>query len=167
MKLRRLKPALFIDLLDPEIELSLSRSPVKFWEELQALNKGGLVIIDEVQRVPVLLDYVQKGIEEIGLRFVLSGSSARKLKHRGSNLLAGRALHYHMYPLISFELGKDFSLEHSLRFGQLPSVYSEKNPQKYLESYVKTYLEQEIRQEGLTRNLAAFSRFLEIGRAHV
>ncbi len=76
-------------------------------------------------------------------------------------MLAGRALTLHMYPLTIAELGDDFRLEHSIRYGQLPSVYKEAQPQKYLESYVKTYLEEEIRQEGLTRSLSAFARFLE------
>ncbi len=119
------------------------------------------VVIDEVQRIPELLNEIHRLIERKHCRFILTGSSARKLRSRGSNLLAGRALHYSMHPLTASELGKDFRLEHSLQFGQLPSVYTEKEPGKYLESYVKTYLEQEIRQEGLTRNLGAFSRFLE------
>ena len=112
--LRRLHSALFIDLLDPEIELSFSRSPVIFWEKLRALRKNDLVIVDEVQRVPVLLDYVQKGIEEIGLRFILSGSSARKLRRGSANLLGGRALDLRLYPLTTSEIGKSFELDMAL-----------------------------------------------------
>jgi predicted AAA+ superfamily ATPase len=120
-----------------------------------------LFIIDEVQRVPELLNEVHRLIEKQGYKFVLTGSSARKLKRKGPNLLAGRALTYSMHQLTAVELAEDFSLRHSLEYGQLPSVYRESDPKKYLESYVKTYLEEEIRQEGLTRNLGAFSRFLE------
>jgi predicted AAA+ superfamily ATPase len=91
----------------------------------------------------------------------LTGSSARKLRKKGPNLLAGRALTYALHQLTAAELGEDFDLSRSLIYGQLPSVYVEENPKKYLESYVKTYLQEEIQQEGLTRNLGAFSRFLE------
>ncbi len=104
---------------------------------------------------------VHRLIETKKYHFILTGSSPRKLKRKGPNLLAGRALTLSMHPLSVAELGDDFRLEHSLRYGQLPSVYTEADPKKYLEAYVKTYLEQEIRQEGLTRNLAAFARFLE------
>src|SRR3990167_1094628 len=120
--LRRLRSDLFIDLLDPEIELSFSRSPVIFWEKLRALHKNNLVIVDEVQRVPALLDYVQKGIEEMGLRFILSGSSARKLKRGGANLLGGRALDLRLHPLTTNEIGNDFDLETTLKYGSLPKA---------------------------------------------
>jgi predicted AAA+ superfamily ATPase len=119
------------------------------------------VIIDEVQRIPDLLHEVHRLIETKKYHFILTGSSPRKLKRKGPNLLAGRALTLSMHPLSVDELGGDFRLEHSLRYGQLPSVYTEADPKKYLEAYVKTYLEEEIRQEGLTRNLSAFARFLE------
>jgi predicted AAA+ superfamily ATPase len=119
------------------------------------------IIIDEVQRVPELLNEIHRLIEKYKHRFLLTGSSARKLKRAGANLLAGRALTYAFHPLTALELGRDFKLEHSLRYGQLPCAYTESSPQAYLESYVKTYLQEEIQQEGLTRNLGAFSRFLE------
>jgi len=93
---------------------------------------------------------------------LLAGSSARSLRRRGVNLLAGRAHTYHMYPLVAAELGRDFALERSLRFGHLPQVYREPNPEKYLAACVQTYLREEVLQEGLTRNLAAFGRFLEM-----
>ena len=166
--LRRLKPVLLIDLLDPETELSLSRSPVKFWEELQPLNKGGLVIIDEVQRVPVLLDYVQKGIEEIGLRFILSGSSARKLRRGGANLLGGRALDLKLHPLTSVEIGKGFDLNRALSYGTLPRVVStllegkEGEARQQLKAYCTIYIKEEVQAEALTRNVGAFQRFLNV-----
>ncbi|MEW6482805.1 MAG: AAA family ATPase [bacterium] len=118
-------------------------------------------IVDEVQMVPELLNEVHRLIEKYKYKFILTGSSARKLRRRGLNLLAGRALRYALHPLTVAELGKDFSLNHSLVYGQLPCAYTESLPQKYLESYVKTYLQEEVEQEGLTRNLGAFYRFLE------
>ena len=166
--LRRLKPALFIDLLDPETELHFSSSPGKFWEQLRTLEKGELVIIDEVQRVPVLLDYVQKGIEEIGLRFILSGSSARKLRRGGANLLGGRALDLKLHPLTSAEITKGFDLNLALSFGTLPRVYStilegQKNEARLqLKAYCTIYIKQEVQAEALTRNVGAFQRFLNV-----
>jgi len=119
------------------------------------------VIIDEIQRIPDLLHEVHRLIETKKYHLILTGSSPRKLKRKGPNLLAGRALTLSMHPLSVAELGGDFRLDHSLRYGQLPSVYTEADPKKYLEAYVRTYLEEEIRQEGFTRNLSAFARFLE------
>ncbi len=89
--LKELPADLFVDLLDPELELRLKTSPRLFWEQVSALKNRALVVVDEIQRVPALLDYVQKGIEEKHLIFILSGSSARKLKRGGANLLGGRA----------------------------------------------------------------------------
>jgi predicted AAA+ superfamily ATPase len=122
---------------------------------------GGWIVIDEVQRIPELLNEVHRLIEARACRFVLTGSSARKLRRGGTNLLAGRALTYAMHPLTAVELGHDFNLDRSLAFGQLPSVHVESDPKAYLESYVKTYLREEIQQEGLVRKLGPFTRFLE------
>jgi len=107
------------------------------------------------------LHEIHRLIEKYKYKFILTGSSARKLKRGGVNLLAGRALSYQLHQLTAVELGKDFALNHSLVYGQLPSVYTETDPKSYLESYVRTYLQEEVQQEGLTRNLGAFSRFLE------
>jgi len=104
---------------------------------------------------------VHRLIEAKHYRFVLTGSSARKLRRSGQNLLAGRALTRSFHPLTAVELGHDFRLEHSLQYGQLPCAYTDPDPRGYLESYVTTYLEEEVRQEGLTRRLDAFARFLE------
>src|SRR5208283_3051670 len=112
--LRRLKADLFVDLLDPEEELKFKQAPKEFWEQLRALKTGQLVIVDEIQRVPVLLDYVQKGIEELNLRFILSGSSARKLRRGSANLLGGRALDLRLHPLTSIEIGQDFNIDKAL-----------------------------------------------------
>jgi predicted AAA+ superfamily ATPase len=152
--------AVYIDLLEAELFNDLTANPQRLSNFFPPGFKDW-IIIDEVQRIPDLLHEVHRLIETKKYRFVLTGSSPRKLKGRGPNLLAGRALTLSMHPLSVAELGDDFRLEHSLRYGQLPSVYTEADPKKYLEAYVKTYLEEEIRQEGLTRNLSAFARFLE------
>ena len=125
------------------------------------LNKNKTVILDEVQKIPSILDEVHRLIENEGLQFVLTGSSARKLKQKGVNLLAGRALTFNFFPLTAFELSEDFDLKFALRFGMLPKVWGKSEPKRFLKSYVKTYLKEEIFQEGLTRSLPAFSRFLE------
>ncbi len=166
--LRRLHPALFIDLLVPETELSFSRSPVIFWEQLRVLHKNDLVIVDEVQRVPALLDYAQKGIEEIGLRFILSGSSARKLRRGSANLLGGRALDLRLYPLTNIEVGKRFDLGMALSYGTLPRVVTTflegkvNDVRRQLKAYCTIYIKEEVQAEALTRNVSAFQRFLSV-----
>ncbi len=152
--------ALYLDLLEAELYTMLLANPQRL-ENLIPPKSKEWIIIDEVQKIPELLNEVHRLIEKNKYTFILTGSSARKLRRKGHNLLGGRALTYSMYPLLIQELNKDFDMKKSLNYGHLPSVYSEKNPKKYLESYVKTYLDEEIRQEGLTRNLSAFSRFLE------
>ncbi|MDP3790100.1 MAG: ATP-binding protein [Candidatus Omnitrophota bacterium] len=152
--------AVYLDLLEAELFNDLLANPQRL-ENFIPKGVSDWIIIDEVQRIPELLNEVHRLIEKCKYKFILTGSSARKLRRKGFNLLGGRALTYSMHPLTAGELGKDFDLARSLKFGQLPSAYNESDPKKYLESYVKTYLEEEIRQEGLTRNLAAFSRFLE------
>ncbi len=154
--------AIYLDLLESERYTELLGAPQRL-ENLIPENFRGWVVIDEVQKIPELLDEVQRQIENSRgrIKFILTGSSARKLKRKGVNLLAGRALTLAMHPLTAKELGSSFQLRHSLQFGQLPSVYVEKDPKAYLHSYVRTYLREEVLQEGLTRNLAAFTRFLE------
>ncbi|MEM7816495.1 MAG: ATP-binding protein [Candidatus Aenigmatarchaeota archaeon] len=152
--------AIYIDLLEAEVFNDLLMNPQRL-KNFIPKDFSDWIIIDEVQRVPELLNEVHRLIENYKYKFILTGSSARKLKRKGPNLLAGRALTYFLHPLTASELGDDFNLAHSLKYGQLPCVYTEEDPKKYLESYVKTYLEEEIRQEGLTRNLSAFARFLE------
>lgn len=150
----------YVDLLDAEIFRQLSSRP----ESLSNYFPSGSewVVIDEVQRVPELLNEVHRLIELNGTKFAISGSSARKLKAVGTNLLAGRAVTSFMYPFISDELGKDFSLAKALRLGMLPEVWDGDDGEAYLSSYVTTYLKEEVQQEGLTRSLGVFSRFLEI-----
>jgi len=152
--------AVYIDLLEAELFNDLTANPQRLSNFIPPDFKDW-VIIDEIQRIPDLLHEVHRLIETKKYQFILTGSSPRKLKRKGPNLLAGRALTLSMHPLSVAELEDDFRLEHSLRYGQLPSVYTEADPKKYLEAYVRTYLEEEIRQEGLTRNLSAFARFLE------
>jgi len=152
--------AAYIDLLESRLFNNLLADPQRL-ENFIPINFKDWIIIDEVQKIPELLDEVHRLIEDKKHKFILTGSSARKLRRKGYNLLAGRALNYSMHPLTVMELGKDFNLNHSLTFGNLPSVYVDSNPKDYLESYIKTYLQEEIQQEGLTRNLGVFSRFLE------
>jgi predicted AAA+ superfamily ATPase len=152
--------AVYIDLLESRLFNDLLADPQRL-ENFIPNNFKDWIIIDEVQKIPELLNEVHRLIEKYKHKFILTGSSARKLRRKGPNLLAGRALNYFMHPLTATELGKDFNLNHSLIFGHLPSVYIESDPQAYLESYIKTYLQEEIQQEGLARNLGVFSRFLE------
>ncbi|HSV43643.1 MAG TPA: ATP-binding protein, partial [Candidatus Bathyarchaeia archaeon] len=152
--------AVYVDLLEAEVFNDLLANPQRLSNFIPE-NFAGWVIIDEVQRVPELLHEVHRLIEAKTYKFILTGSSPRKLRQNGPNLLAGRALTLSMHPFTAVELGNDFDLERSLKYGQMPSVYSGEDPKKYLAAYVKTYLEEEIRQEGLTRNLSAFMRFLE------
>lgn len=151
---------LYIDLLESELYNRLLANP-QYLEQLIPHNQSTPVILDEVQRVPELLHEVHRLIESRHIQFILTGSSARKLRKKNVNLLAGRALTYHCHPLTATELGKDFRIERSLQYGHLPSSIQETAPAHYLASYVSTYLREEVQQEGLTRNIGAFSRFLE------
>lgn len=156
----KLGNCLYFDLLDTDTYTMLLANPHHL-QELIPSNYNDWIIIDEVQRIPELLNEVHRLIEEKHHLFVLTGSSARKLRKKGVNLLAGRALTYHMHPLVIQEIENIFDLKQALTYGLLPSIISEPDPKKYLQSYVGTYLREEVLQEGLTRNLAAFSRFLE------
>jgi len=118
-------------------------------------------VIDEVQKLPAILDEVHRLIEEKKMRFLLAGSSARRLKHGGANLLAGRAWSASLFPLTSFEID-DFNLIRCLNYGSLPQVYTSEDPLEELESYVSTYLQEEIKAEAVTRNIQAFSEFLDV-----
>lgn len=150
---------LYFDFLDTSLYLTLSAKPHKI-TDLIPKDFANWIILDEVQKVPLLLNEVHKLIEEQKYKFILTGSSARSLRKKGVNLLAGRAATYRMHPLTTVELGADFNFEHSLQYGHLPATFNE-DPKIYLSSYIGTYLREEVLQEGLTRNLAIFSRFLE------
>ena len=155
------KNSIYLDLLDSKLYRILLATPEKL-ENYIPSNYKNWVILDEVQKAPSLLNEVHRLIESKNYKFILTGSSARGLRKKGVNLLAGRALTYYFHPLIQEELGDNFSLRHSLRFGQLPLAYTASNPDKFLNSYIETYLKEEILQEGLTRSIGNFSRFLEI-----
>jgi predicted AAA+ superfamily ATPase len=120
------------------------------------------IILDEVQKVPMILDEVHRLIESRKLRFVLTGSSARKVRRNGANLLGGRALYREFHPLTCWEIGADFDLRKALRLGMLPNAWMDADPEAFLSTYVHTYLKEEVFAEGLTRNLQAFSRFIEV-----
>jgi uncharacterized protein len=152
--------ALYVDLLEDETFNQLNASTQRL-EGFVAGAKQHDVIIDEVQKIPRILDEVHRLIEQRAARFILTGSSARKLKRGGVNLLAGRAETRFMYPLTARELGNRFDLEQALISGMLPQAYLSSTSKRFLASYITTYLKEEIQQEGLTRNLGAFSRFLE------
>jgi predicted AAA+ superfamily ATPase len=151
-----------IDLLDEALYHGLLADPSLFAAELYALSRGSRVVVDEIQRLPGLLNEVHRLIEERKLRFALLGSSARKLKTAGTNLLAGRALRKQMFPLTPQELGADFDLETVLRYGSLPLVWRAADRRATLEAYVQTYLREEIRAEAVVRNLPGFVRFLPV-----
>jgi predicted AAA+ superfamily ATPase len=150
------------DLLDTGESLRLSREPALLFREVQELSPGDWVVIDEVQKVPALLDEVHRLIETRQLNFLLSGSSARKLKRGASNLLAGRATVEHMFPLVSAEMSFAMNIDAALAVGTLPLAITGNDPVGYLAAYAQTYLQEEIRAEALTRNIGNFSRFLEI-----
>ncbi|MEI6148062.1 MAG: ATP-binding protein [bacterium] len=152
--------SVYLDLLDSTLYAELLAQPHRL-ESLAAPSGSGWVVLDEIQRIPALLHEVHRLIESRGLRFAMTGSSARSLRRKGVNLLAGRALTFHMYPLTAAELGGDFDLEKAIHYGQLPAAVQSASPHDYLKSYVQTYLREEVQQEGLTRNLGAFARFLE------
>lgn len=153
--------AIYIDLLKFEIYKELLANPSRL-ENFIPKTFTNWIVIDEVQKVPELLNEVHRLIEGKGYRFLLTGSSARSLKRRGVNLLAGRALRYDMHPLTAKEIGENFDIKKVLHYGLLPMAVTENDPQRYLATYVQTYLKEEVLQEGLTRNLAAFTRFLEV-----
>lgn len=148
------------NLLDSETFLKLSRAPQRIREEYRKSDK--FIIIDEIQRLPILLNEVHLMIEEYRVHFLLTGSSARKLQRGGINLLGGRAYERYLHPFSFCELKKHFDLLRAINYGLLPSVYLSNSPEEDLQSYVGLYLTQEIAAEGLTRNVPAFSRFLEV-----
>lgn len=150
------------DLLDEGLYQSLLAEPSLFADELRGLPRGSWAVVDEIQRIPALLNEVHRFIEDRELRFALLGSSARKLKTAGTNLLAGRALRKQMFPFVPAELGADFRLERVLRFGSLPLIWAAAEPKRVLEAYVQMYLKEEIRAEAAVRNLPGFLRFLPI-----
>lgn len=149
------------DLLKTDVRMAFQLRPALLREECEMLSEGELVIIDEVQKVPALLDEVHWLIENRGLRFILSGSSARKLRRSGANLLGGRALRCTLFPLVSAEI-PDFDVERALNNGMLPRHYLVEDPSKRIQAYIGDYLQQEIVEEAIVRQLDAFTRFLQV-----
>ncbi len=161
---KRLSPDYVLNLSDEEIYLNHLKDPGLLKKELLALKRPKLVSIDEVQRLPFLLNTVQYLIDEgFGARFILTGSSARKLRQGGANLLPGRVIEEHLGPLTYWELGKHFDLQKSLTRGMLPGIYFDDNTGvEILKTYTQVYLKEEIRSESFIRNVAAYARFLEL-----
>jgi len=153
--------ARYYDLLQAHEFERFLRQPSLLSQEVAYLKEGDLVIIDEVQKVPHLLDEVHSLIQRKKLRFILSGSSSRKLKRSGANLLGGRALKKTLFPLVSTEI-PDFDLIRAVNNGMIPRHYLINNPWERLRAYIGVYLDEEIREEALSRNLRSFSRFLEV-----
>lgn len=158
--------SVILNLLDPDTYDSLLVDISRFKAIIQGRKPyQKTVVVDEIQRIPKLLDIVHDEISKNGTLFVLSGSSARRLKQKGSNLMAGRASVYFMYPFSMSELGSDFDLEKALDRGLLPEAYfapDAQSVQEYLKSYVFTYLEKEIQQEQWVRKIEPFRKFLQI-----
>jgi len=156
--------AIYLDLLDPETFRAYLAHPERLREAIEGNPKARAIVVDEIQKVPALLDVVHKLIEEKNRRslsFILTGSSARKLKRTGVNLLAGRLLMKTLHPFMAAELGPRFDLRTSLRLGMLPLVLGAAEPEETLKSYVSLYLQEEVQAEGLVRNIGDFARFLE------
>ncbi len=156
------KAAKIVNLLDESLyQLYLSK-PQAFGEDLSLVKPGTWVVVDEIQRLPQLLNEVHRFIEEKKIKFALLGSSARKLRRSGVNLLGGRAVQKWMHPLLPQELGDDFSLDPVLRYGSIPLIWNAINPQEQLLAYLQLYLKEEIQAEAIVRNLPGFARFLPV-----
>lgn len=153
------------DLLDERLYQGLLADIGRFAAELAAVPRGSWVVVDEVQRLPELLNEVHRFIEERKLKFVLTGSSARKLTRGGVNLLAGRAYRHTMHPFLPSELGDAFSLSEVLENGCIPIVWDDPERPETLAAYVETYIKEEIKAEALVRNLPGFVRFLPVAAA--
>ena len=153
---------LYIDLLDQSLYQSYLGNIGLFYETVNNFRKDGLVIVDEIQKMPELLNEVHRLIESSARRFILTGSSARKIKARGVNLLGGRAGESALHPFVPEELGEDFNLHSALRYGLLPLVWADIDRASKLKGYTQTYLKEEIKAEALVRDLPGFARFLQV-----
>ena len=153
----------YIDLLLSDVLRSYAAHPEKLSKVLKAKDDVYIVVLDEIQKVPELLSVVHALIEQNPkMQFILTGSSSRKLKREGVDLLAGRAIKKNMHPFIAYELGELFTLEKALKLGMLPVVWGAKDSDEALETYVDLYIDLEVKQEGLVRNIGDFSRFLSV-----
>ncbi len=157
-----LPQALYLDLLDPRTEREFSAHPEELIAMVDAGVAAGIVVVDEIQKVPRLLDVVHLLMEKYpAIRFVLTGSSARKLKRSGVDLLAGRAVFKTMHPFLAAEMGADFAFESALHQGMVPLVQQSPDPNATLSAFIALYVQEEVRAESLVRNVGAFHRFLE------
>jgi len=153
---------LYFDLLDESLFRTLNSRPERIVEYIEGESKKHIIVIDEIQKIPELLSIVHQQIEEKKyLQFILTGSSARKLRRTGVNLLAGRAIIKNCYPFIASEIGNTFSLDKALSFGMLPLVADSKNPLQTLSAYISLYIKEEVQMEGFIRNSGPFFRFME------
>ena len=164
----RFPPNLYINLLNQSVYQSYLLNISRFYEQISQFKKPeALIVVDEIQKMPELLNEVHRLIEESSRgeapprRFILTGSSARKLRAPGVNLLAGRAVLKHLHPFLPEELGKDFNLDHALRYGLLPKIWNSYDKEDSLKAYTELYLKEEIKAEALARDLSGFARFLE------
>lgn len=155
---------LSIDLLDPQTELRYSANPSSLLDDWRA-QKTEWIFIDEIQKIPKLLDVVHLGIEKHKIKFALTGSSARKLRRGAANLLGGRAFNFHLHPFTALEIKNNFQLLPSLAYGTLPKIFeleSVQDKKRYLYSYISTYLKEEVLVEQIVRKIEPFRKFLEI-----
>ncbi len=154
---------LYLDLLRMDVFRTLTANPERLRELVEGRNPGvDTVVLDEIQKAPTLLDEVHSLMEkQKKIRFILTGSSARKLKRAGVDLLAGRALIRNLHPFMAYELGKKFVLEKALQYGLVPLVMNAPDPEGTLAAYAALYLKEEVQAEGLVRNIGSFARFLE------
>lgn len=170
--LKEIETVFYADLLDPDEHLAYTKNPNLLKERIAALPQKGTIVIDEIQRVPMLLDVVQQILDsQKDLRLIMSGSSARKLRHGYANLLGGRAIYLTIHPLTASELEEQFKLDWVMAFGSLPKIYSclvngdMDLATSLLRSYVTTYIREEIKSEALVRNLQGFQNFLDVAAA--
>jgi predicted AAA+ superfamily ATPase len=161
---RSLGPDLVIDLADEALSLGYAKDPGRLGREVRALRERSLIVIDEIQRVPSLLNTVQALLDERrGHRFVLTGSSARKLKRGGANLLPGRIVLEYLDPLSIWELGEAFDLDRALTVGTLPGIYLDRDAgADVLDTYATVYLREEVRAEAVVRDVGSYARFLDV-----
>ncbi|RME58800.1 MAG: ATP-binding protein [Candidatus Dadabacteria bacterium] len=154
--------AIYIDLLEERRYQKYLVDSEQFVLDICQASSDQWVVVDEIQRLPHLLNEVHRAIENQKIKFALSGSSARKLKRKDTNLLAGRAINKEMHPFLPQELGDDFSLDTALRFGTIPVIWTSPDREAALEAYAHRYLKEEIQAEALVRNIPLFGRFLPI-----
>lgn len=153
--------AISFNLLNSDVKNRFEQRPALLYSVLANEPDGSLVIIDEIQQVPELLNEVHRLIFEKQMRFVLCGSSARKLRRKGYNTLGGRAIPYYLYPLVSAEI-PDFDINRAINHGLLPPHYDADDPSELMSAYMDVYLREEVKAEALVRNIKSFNRFLEI-----